>query len=234
MNNSFSFIALYGSYKSVELRLYCNGKHLDTLQEKEKRTSSILIPLIDNLLQKNNISLKSLDFIALDIGPGSFTSLRVIISTMNGVAHASKIPLVGIDGLKALAQTTMQKHSPFDGQLVCLLNAYNKEVYHTQYRVFESDYTSIASTSYTKAEAFLQRLSEENHDGQIIFTGNGSMLHQELIKELFAEQQYKIVDIPHASAESIATLGIKKFECHEILQEVQPLYLKKSTFVKRC
>lgn len=234
MNISSSFIALHGSYQSIEIRLHQNADHLDTIKESKLRTSSVLIPMIDSLLKKNNVSLKNLDFIALDAGPGSFTSLRVIISTINGIAHASGIPLISIDGLEALAHTTVQNHSLVDGKLICLLNAYNQEVYHAQYQICESNYQPIATASYIKAKLFLKQLSEENHEDQLIFTGNGSHLHQNLIKELFDPKQYQIIDIPHASAESVATLGIKKFECHETSQEVQPLYLKKSTFVKLC
>ena len=106
---------------------------VQVIKETNKKASSLLVPYIKQILEKNSLKISDLDFICADQGPGAFTSLRVTIATINGISFASKIPLIGIDGLDALNQETlsdvMLKKQGVPEILIVLLNAYNNEVY---------------------------------------------------------------------------------------------------------
>jgi tRNA threonylcarbamoyladenosine biosynthesis protein TsaB len=237
MKSSSTFLAIYGSYQSLELALYKENICIAQYQESKARASSVLIPLIDNLLTNNNTNLTELNFIALDVGPGAFTSLRVIISSINGIAYASKIPLITVDGLEALAQTTQMyltesNTEPEKYHLIALLNAYNQEVYHAHYYYNNENMQLTEPASYTAASIFFETLANKNYHIPLIFTGNGSLLHQELISHFFKGKEYQIINIPHANTESISIIGKNSFiKNQNISYEVQPLYLKKETFV---
>ena len=64
---------------------------------------SLLIPTIDKILNKCKIELKEIDLIALSIGPGSFTGLRIGVSTAKALSLATKIPVVGVPTLDVIA-----------------------------------------------------------------------------------------------------------------------------------
>lgn len=227
MNNIF-FLAIQGSYSVLEVSLYNNLTCIETITQDNFKASSSLIPVIQNLLNKNNLNLSNLNFIAVDQGPGAFTSLRVTISTVNGLAFASKIPLIGIDGLQALsAQVTNElEKAHTQNILITLLNAYNNDVY---YKI-----NNIYPNNYTKIELLLSHIKENFANKKITFAGNGAILHKDLIlkelKEAFIEIYF--VDILNANTEQIAKMALNIWEQDKtkLSFKLEPLYLKSQNF----
>src|SRR5579862_7433876 len=116
------FISIEGCYTHVEVALFKNKTCIDSIVKNDVKASSHLIPYLDTLLKKNNVTLDDLSFIAIDQGPGAFTSLRVSIATVNGIAYAHKIPLIGVHGLDALChQTAKTLVNKTNTLIVCLL-----------------------------------------------------------------------------------------------------------------
>lgn len=225
-----SFIALYGSYLSIELALFHKDKYITLKQEPDKRASSILIPMIDELLQSQNLTLQNLDFLAIDAGPGAFTSLRVTISTANGIAFASKIPLIGIDGLEALAHETIKQKKLDEGDtIICMLNAYNQEVYVAEFQTLNNELCKNEKPFYAPIKTVLETITKKYQTQPLYFTGNGAHLHAGLIQTIIPHSQ--IAPIAYASAETVGELGRKAFLQNQGLSsEIQPLYLKTATF----
>lgn len=81
--------------KVVEIKLKKDKKVIDSLTKEHEYGSQILLPLIDQLLRKNNLDYKDLTKIEVETGPGSFTGLRVGISVANALAFALSIPVNG-------------------------------------------------------------------------------------------------------------------------------------------
>ncbi|MCL2342047.1 MAG: tRNA (adenosine(37)-N6)-threonylcarbamoyltransferase complex dimerization subunit type 1 TsaB [Firmicutes bacterium] len=71
--------------------------------EGAKIHSENLMPLIDELLTKSNMKLSDIDLIGVDNGPGSFTGIRIGVSTVKGLAAPSNIPIVPVSSLEALS-----------------------------------------------------------------------------------------------------------------------------------
>ena len=92
--------------------------------------ASVLVPSIDRLLQSLTLSLKQLDGLAVSLGPGSFTGLRVGLSTMVGFRLATQLPLVTVSTLEAMAWNV--KDEP--RQICPILKASRGEVYWALFR----------------------------------------------------------------------------------------------------
>ena len=66
---SHSFVSIQGTYNKIELALFSGATCIQVISKTDVKASSHLIPLLDSLLQKNNLTLKDLSFIAVDKGP---------------------------------------------------------------------------------------------------------------------------------------------------------------------
>ena len=85
-----------------------------------------LVLLVDEVFEKAGLNFTDLDAVAVSQGPGSYTGLRIGVSTAKGIAYAMEIPLIGINTLQAMAAS--QRVAPGD-YVVAVLDARRKEVY---------------------------------------------------------------------------------------------------------
>lgn len=105
-------LGIVGSYKHFEIAF--RYKNIDFSDKKENfNVSEKFIPYLSDLFKQHSITINDLDFIALDQGPGAFTSLRATIASCNGLSFASNVPLIGIDGLDALSREVFDKNLEF-------------------------------------------------------------------------------------------------------------------------
>lgn len=81
--------------KAVTVSLKQEGKILKSLNKKNEFGSQVLLPLIDRLLKTKNLKYENLDGIEVEVGPGSFTGLRVGISVANALGFSLRIPVNG-------------------------------------------------------------------------------------------------------------------------------------------
>ena len=139
-----SFLILQSTYTTVEVGL-SNGQKI-ILPKAE--SSAQLIPAIQNLLANNSLELKNLEFIAVNQGPGPFTTLRVVIATANGLSFASGVPLVGVDGLHAILENNRDETRVN----IVLLNAFGGDVY------FGIDAEGARTTGWKNRELLMQEL----------------------------------------------------------------------------
>lgn len=237
------FISIQGSYTNLELALFKGSSIIHQIKEINQKASSLLIPIIEEALKKNSLKISDLNFICADQGPGAFTSLRVTISTINGISFAQKIPLIGIDGLDALAQETcaafFEKNSKeIPTILISLLNAFNNEVYFSINRILEDkmlELTSIFNPAkgYKKIDILLDEINKKFANTKILFTGNGAQLHKETISSTLKENAL-IFPSHLCSTKQIAQMALENWNKKENLSsKLYPLYLKSQNFAIR-
>ena len=227
-----NFLALQGSYKNLSLALSKNGTVVATHDEANSKTSASLLPHIQDILSRNNLTLSDISFIALDHGPGAFTSLRALIVTVNGIAYASGIPLVGIDGLEALSRDTI---SVAGGAtlMVCMLNAFNKDVFYAISSIDSQKLELAEEKSYCKIDVLLAKL-EAYSQHQIVFCGNGAELYKQELLDAHGTRALFPDNMPLvASVGQIAQMGLEKFERGEMTSKIVPQYLKTQSFKKK-
>lgn len=100
-----------------------------------------LLPLIDEVLQAAGLELGALDLLAVSIGPGSFTGLRIGLAVVKGLALSTGAPLVGVPTLEAYARAL----GPRPGSVWPILDARKGEVYAAGYRWHDATLEEVAA-----------------------------------------------------------------------------------------
>lgn len=230
-----TYLAIQSSYHTTDIALVEDNSCLERRLYTDRKASSHLVPYIDSLLNDHGKSLSDLAFIAVDKGPGAFTTLRVTIATLNGIAFAHKIPLVGIDGLKALSHEVFTDCARQEKILleiiVIMLNAYNNDVYFLISSV-EKTGARVINFGYKNINQLLDELSMLYSRKKMVLAGNAIPLHQELITQAL-EDKAVINNSPLqiASALTIASLGFESFKTKtDLVSMIIPNYLKSLNF----
>src|SRR5688572_29545137 len=95
------FLALQNTYHLIEVAVCNEDSIIESVTIDKVHASKELLPIINKLLMRHNFTLQSLSFLTINQGPGPFTTLRVVITTANGISFATGLPLIGVDGLIA-------------------------------------------------------------------------------------------------------------------------------------
>ena len=118
--------------------------------------SERLMPLLDNLLLKADVAKQAVDAIAVSIGPGSFTGLRIGLAAAKAMAYAWNAPLVGVSTLAALAMNV-----PAPGVILCpLLDAQKGNVYHACYAYEGGGMRELQAPSVVAVTDLWERFSQ--------------------------------------------------------------------------
>jgi tRNA threonylcarbamoyladenosine biosynthesis protein TsaB len=177
-----------------------------------------LLLLVDELFEKSVLSFADLDAVAVSQGPGSYTGLRIGVSTAKGIAYALEIPLIGINTLQAMAAS--QSVAPGD-YVVAVLDARRKEVYTQTFGDSLQELSPIEAV--VLEEGVFGSILEK---GRVYFVGDGVEKVKEEVKSANA---YFIAD--WAISLSAKNMGVLASEKHarqewEDLAYFVPNYLK--------
>lgn len=212
-------LTIMSTYTTVEVGLFQNNNTLEKIIIDNKNASKALIATIAQLLTNNKKKLNDLSYITVNQGPGPFTTLRTIISSLNGLAFATKIPLIGLDAISVLLD---EYHNNNNQYTVTLLNAFSGDVY------YGIRYNNQDNSGYKNAIIFLEEFAKASKKASVFFIGAGVKLYENEIKKNFGERAIIPNPLPkHCSLEALAQIGLQKWKNKENLsQELHPLYLK--------
>lgn len=170
--------------------------------------SETLMPLIKELLEKSNLSLKDINLLVSDIGPGSFTGIRIGVATCKAFSDSINIPCVGISSLEVLAYNAKN-----DGIICSTIDCKNDNCYFALYELIDDNYTVLEEPCAKTVTEVLDLLNTKYSDKQINFVGDG---------------------IPSSSTNcylNVENLGIASYKKfignNNIGENILPLYLKK-------
>ena len=204
--------------KSCSVSLF-NGEQLVGFKEhisKEFSHSEMLTGYIEDLLKDSDILFSQLVAIAVSMGPGSFTGLRIGVATAKGLCYALKIPLISVSTLQAMAFGVAKI---FKADLYCpMIDARRMEVYSAFYDIKNKLIREIRAdvvdpTSYYKLLSV-----------PIVFFGDGA----EKLKNVIVHNNARFLDDVHPSAKNLGVLAYKKFikNDFENIAYFEPYYLK--------
>lgn len=183
--------------------------------------SSMLIPTIKFLIETINLDLNDIDVFGIAIGPGSFTGIRVGLSTIKGLLFEKKKPVVPVVTLKALAY----KHIDSNYPIIPVIDAKREEVYIAGYNFSNQSKTEIIPPQLINIKNFKTKLSPFSN---LNFIGTGAEKYRDFIKTNFKKSKIKTRTFFIAS--EICKISYKEFFNKNFvldLQDLKPFYLRK-------
>lgn len=197
-----------------------NGKIIVSRENTDRQHASLTAPFVKEMLDSQNISVKDCDAVCVSMGPGSYTGLRVGVSTAKGLCFGAGIPLIAVGSLDTLVWQAIGGNLLPEGckYIVPMIDARRMEVYTA---VFTPDGNQVSGTEpkIIDADSFADILSE----GPVLFIGDG------------AEKCRSVIVSPNASfvsacpkAESMLVPAGRKFAASQFedIAYFEPFYLK--------
>jgi tRNA threonylcarbamoyladenosine biosynthesis protein TsaB len=184
--------------------------------------SERLMTVIDHALVQSELNMDDIDVFSVTIGPGSFTGLRIGLSTVKGLSYSTGKPVVTVPTLKAFAW-----NFPFCEYPVCLmLDARKEEVYAAVFRWEEDGFRQDVEDMSVRPEELLKRLP-----GTTLFAGEGALLYRDVISRVMKERAVMAPSVGMVpSPANVAMLGLSKAARGEFTgaAAATPLYIRKS------
>lgn len=196
----------------------------------KKTHSETLMPMIDQVLRECECTIADVQALAVTIGPGSFTGLRIGLALVKGLAQATGIPVVGVNTLEVLAHNIYGSDA-----LVCpLLNARKGEVYCGFYQVDGVKPLALAEMkACSPAEFKDEALSILDKTGKkrIILLGDGYPPYQEFFEEQLGSVAETVPPhhmLPRSSAlASLAEERVNRGDFDNVFR-LRPVYIRLS------
>lgn len=203
----------------LSLAISSNGKVIAEQNEQLGRTMSThILPKINQIFQAANLSLQEIDGIAVGLGPGSFTSLRIGLATIKGLIFKSQIPVVGISSLDVIAQGV----DGIDHPICVLTDAKRSKVFACVYKKIEDELIVQTERQLIPIQELLDQLSDPCY-----FVGEAVSIYRDEILQSDKSVQTEFKDKVLPSARHLLELAQKNFQAGttETGETLSPLYI---------
>lgn len=187
-----------------------------------------LLPFVDEVLKQAGISMTEVNGVAVSTGPGSYTGLRIGVSTAKGIAYTAGIPVMAVSTLESIAQGAKQlwmKSEDSPVQIVPMIDARRMEVFTTRFD-FNMQPLEEISSKIVDESTFAELLSEQ----KVLFCGNGMPKCRELLSA-FPKACFEEAPI---SAQNMLPAALRKWRNQEFenVAYFEPFYLKEYVAAK--
>lgn len=192
---------------------------------KGKTHSQRLMPMIDSLLQAVGLKASDMDAFAASIGPGSFTGLRIGVTTAKAMAFAAQKPAISVYTLDALAYNL-----PSSRAVLCpVIDARNNQVFTAAYKISGDKLERLTDYLGIHINELADILSAMKED--VVFLGDAAAMHRSFFEDRLGDRCSMAP--PHtalARASSVAVLAAKLYESGSLENsyDMKPFYLRKS------
>ena len=171
-------LAFESSAKSASVALVKDGALLSQYSQCSALTHSrTLLPMAEDMLKNAEVKLSEVDLIAVAHGPGSFTGIRIGVSTVKGLSWAADKPCVGVSTLEAMAW-----HGLMAGGYVCpVMDARRQQVYNALFKIEDGKPQRITDDR----PIALAQLADEVRalDAPVLLVGDGAALTERFFRE---------------------------------------------------
>lgn len=199
------------------------SKIINIIEEHDHNShAKNLIPSIDMVLKQSEKSLSDIDAVVISLGPGSYTGLRIGVSTAKGIAYALSIPVITVSTLESIANEAKQLYDSNDSaepQIIPMIDARRMEVFTTRYDFNINILDPITATIVEE-----NTYSELCKNHKIIFCGNG----MPKCKEILSRYTNAICCDCALSAQYLLPSALKKWQLQDFadIAYFEPFYLK--------
>ena len=188
--------------------------------EVEKSHSKLLIQLIDQSLKDAKIKINEVDAFAVSMGPGSYTGLRIGVSTIKGLCYSLEKPLISINTLEILSKSALNHINNYNDFFICpMIDARRMEVF---IKMLDNDFNEVE-----KDKALILDDKSFNDIGRgksIYFFGDGSNKFQKITNN----KNFHFIDNIISSSKYMGELANIKYENNQFenLTTFEPFYIK--------
>src|SRR5438270_7324501 len=186
-----------------------------------KRHAENLTPAIDFVRRQARIDLQDISCVAVDLGPGLFTGLRVGVASAKAIAHALRVPMIGVPSLDLLAFPV--RFSP--RRIVATIDARRGELFYAFYRQVPGGVQRLSDHQIGTPDDLASELLASGEDSLLV--GDGALRYAEVFEGL---TKVEVADLGYAfpSAASLVQLAHAKALREEWVKpwDLQPLYLR--------
>lgn len=196
-----------------------NGNMLATKETSEPNAhSASLTQFIKDLFHQSKLPMSELKAVAVSMGPGSYTGLRIGVSTAKGICYALDIPLIAVSTLQAMAHT-MTLHNSIEILYCPMIDAKRMEVYNAIF-THTNEMTTPITADIIDENSYAELLVKH----KILFFGNGAAKCKTVIQH--ANATFNEDYIP--SATDLVAIALSKYNKQEFvdLAYFEPFYLK--------
>lgn len=187
--------------------------------------SETILPMIDEILTRNGLSLDDIDALSVNNGPGSFTGIRIGVAVVKGLAFDKDIPCYEVSTLDSIAYNCRDKN----GLVVAVMDARRNQVYNANYQVIDGKAEKIKDDrSILIKDLYIEILE---YDGDVFVIGDG----QDKVKEFFEDNNMTKDNFYYPDYYNNLQKGINTaliaYDCLENKksgEEILPSYLKLS------
>lgn len=203
---------------SVALQYQNQITHTDELSPRT-HTQRIL-PMVDELLKAQNISLKNVDYLAFGRGPGSFTGVRVGVGIAQGLALGAELPVIAVSNLMIMVEQAYQDLGATE--VVALIDARMNEVYFAQFSRKESSWVEVVNEQVCPPEKAIEQIQQ---DRKPVIVGTGwaayPQFQQANLDVIISEITLPSARYMLALSESAIKQGLEQSAL-----EIEPVYLR--------
>ena len=187
-----------------------NGIIAETSLSVKKNHSNIVMPIIDNLFKISDLKINDIDKIAVAIGPGSFTGVRIALGIAKGLAMALNKPLIAVNELDILEAIA----SGNENEVIPLIDARKERVYYKYQEKYVDDYLINLISNFDKNKKY-------------IFVGDGATNYKNILKDNLGDNAI-VLPIYNAfpRASILCELALNKEEAN--IYTLEPEYISKS------
>ena len=219
--------------ESATSRVGCAiGGHEGTIasahSSRGRRHAESLAPQIKFVAEQAGVQLADIGAIAIDIGPGLFTGLRVGVTTALALATTLRIPMIGVTSLDLLAFPVGHTHR----MITAAVDARRGEVFHATYRPVPGGMQRITEPAVGEPEELRSAMVAEAAD--VLIVGDGALAHRHLFEDVSGvEIADEVLAFPSASA--LVSLAHARAMREEFVRpdEIEPLYLRRPDAVAK-
>ena len=187
-----------------------NGVIAETSLSVKKNHSNIVMPIIDNLFKISELNINDIDKIAVAIGPGSFTGVRIALGIAKGLAMALNKPLIAVNELDILEAIA----SGNENEIIPLIDARKERVYYKYQNTYIDDYLINLISNFDKNKKY-------------VFVGDGATNYENILKDNLGDNAIMLPmynAFPRASV--LCELALNKEEAN--IYTLEPEYISKS------
>jgi len=188
-----------------------------------RRHAEILTPAIEFVCRQSRLELQDMGVVAVDIGPGLFTGLRVGVATAKAIAHALRVPMIGVSSLDLVAFAV--RYTP--RLIVAVLDARRGELYYAFYRQVPGGVQRLSPYQIGSAEDVASELMASRQDCLVV--GDGALRYADVFEDVAGTEFGEAVHA-HPAASSLVELAHPQALREEFVNswELRPLYLRKA------